>query len=113
MAVGAAVTEIVHRTVEPGPVLLLFGRKVQLLLDPFDIGVAVVDDLLGRDLRRPGLGKDRGLLRLLLGGLGRLASLRRLRCVPLFGDIALFGGLPRLGRLALLGVLGRRSLSAV
>ncbi len=26
-AIGAVVTEIVHRTVEPGPVLLLFGRK--------------------------------------------------------------------------------------
>ena len=54
--IGAVMAEIVHRTVEPGPMLLLFGREVQLLLDPLDIGVAVGDDLFGASVaaRRSG-----------------------------------------------------------
>src|SRR5258708_28397181 len=72
--------EIVHRTVEAGPVLLLLRRQIQFLLDPFDIGVAVGDDLFGRQLRRAVLGKDRRLL----GPLRALGRLGGFRSVPWF-----------------------------
>ena len=70
--IGAVMAEIMHRTVEPGPMLLLFGRELQLLLDPLDIGVAGGDDLFGASVagRRPGSAPPA-----CLGG--RLASPRR------------------------------------
>ena len=93
--------------------LFLFGCEVQLLLDPFDIGVAVGDDLFGGQLRRAGLGEDGGLLLLLLlGGLRSLGPLRRLRVSPCL-ELALLGSLTLLRRLTLLGVLCRRRLAAL
>ena len=52
-AIGTIMSEIVHCTVESGPVLLLLGRQVQRFLDPFDIGVAVGDDLLAVSVGAP------------------------------------------------------------
>jgi hypothetical protein len=48
--------EIVHRAVEPGPMLLLLGREFQFGLDPIDVGVAVRDDPFGGQLRLTFLG---------------------------------------------------------
>src|SRR5665213_2112112 len=85
-AVGAIMAEIVHRTVEPRPALLLLRRQLQFLLDPFDVGVAVGYHLLGGQRRLAILGQHSGLLARLLalrrlgGGLGRtrlFAAIRR------------------------------------
>src|SRR5207253_1262223 len=62
--------EVVHRAIEPGPMLLLLGRELQFILDPLDIGIAVRDDLFGSQLR----------LTLGLGQYGLLAWLAALAC---------------------------------
>jgi hypothetical protein len=99
--------EIVHGAGEAEPVLLLVGREVQLGLDPLDIGIAVGDDLVGRQLRCAGLGQDRdvlilGIRRRVLGLLARLGALAGFRALLGALGILVLGGARLLGVLRIL-----------
>src|ERR1700687_1291209 len=73
--ISAVMPEIMHRAVEPGPMLLLLGRELQFGLDPIDIRVAVGDDLFSTQLRFTLLGEHRLLLGV-LSALGCLGGFR-------------------------------------
>src|SRR5206468_8929300 len=90
----AVMPEIVHGARETVPMLLLIGREVQFGLDPVDVGIAVGDDLFGRELRRAALRQDRNVLVLgrvlgLLGSLSALAGLGALGILVLCGALLL------------------------
>jgi len=47
--VGAVVSEVMHRAVERGPVLLLLGRQIQFRLDPVDVKVvSAIETILAK-----------------------------------------------------------------
>src|ERR1700755_3314587 len=121
---GAVMPEIVHSAGEAEPVLLLVRRQVQLGLDALDIGVAVGDALVGRELRRAVLGHHGDVLALLrrvlgcsgriLGGLGRLGGFGLgALCIVLGGACLVGARLLRVLGGILLGIIGGLALVGI